>query len=282
MHCRSRPKVLYLACESLWTTRPLLGPRRARRPRPRLVPSLLQVLVCRILARQPERAVACSNTGKQGNLEKHEPGRGGTSCPREGEGLLAERAPDAIFNTGWNAMTPDDSWRGHHGQGWGGSRTLADILDLAKFNDRLQFIQDAVDAALIQQAAKELGIEVSRGRPSRRRMTSRPSAPAERGRHRAVADGETAHLDEWASMIEGWLLARRVRDAVTKKKNRAVPRPASSRLRPRRRLPLLAAEEEIARELRAQIADDEADFHALARKHSIETATRPWAATSAR
>src|SRR5207248_4911465 len=83
------------------------------------------------------------------------------------------------------------------------------------------------------------------------------------------------NFDDWGVMIEGQLLARRVREAVAKKK--IEPHFAQHRLDFDRATisRLLVADEELARELRAQIADDEADFHALARRYSIETATRP-------
>src|SRR5205823_3598431 len=70
-------------------------------------------------------------------------------------------------------------------------------------------------------------------------------------------------------------LARRVREAVTAKK--IEPYFAQHRLDFDRATisRLVVAQEEIARELRAQIADEDADFHALARRYSIETATRP-------
>src|SRR5439155_10506178 len=82
-------------------------------------------------------------------------------------------------------------------------------------------------------------------------------------------------FDEWGAMLEGQLLARRVRKAVTEKK--IGPYFAQHRLDFDRATisRLTVADEELARELRAQIADEDADFHALARKHSTETTTRP-------
>ena len=82
-------------------------------------------------------------------------------------------------------------------------------------------------------------------------------------------------FDEWGAMLEGGLLARRVRKAVTGKK--IEPYFAQHRLDFDRATisRLVVAQEGLARELRAQIVDEDAAFHALARRHSTEAATRP-------
>lgn len=154
--------------------------------------------------------------------------------------------------------------------------TLADVLTLAKFNERLQFVQDAVDAALVRQMAEELGIEVSEDELQQAADDFR----AERRLYDVAATEQwltekPLSFDAWGAMIEGQLLACRVRNAVTGKK--IEPYFVQHRLDFDRATisRLLVAEEELARELRAQIADEDADFHALARRHSTEAATRP-------
>jgi putative peptide maturation system protein len=153
---------------------------------------------------------------------------------------------------------------------------LEAVLRQAKFTGRLQFMHDAVDASLIRQAAAERGLEVSDEELQR-------AADDFRMRHE-LHDVEATeswlaanHLsyEAWEASLEEQALEHKLRDAMTAQKieqhfveNRLTFDTATISQ-------LIVKDEGVARELRAQIIEDGADFHALARQFSIDEATKP-------
>ena len=153
---------------------------------------------------------------------------------------------------------------------------LASVLRGAKLRGRLQLLHDAVDAALIRQAAARQGLEVT----DEELQQAADDFRLEHNLHDVEATENwlaANHLsyEDWEAAIEEQTLARKFRDALAGRKieqhfaeNRLSFDTATiSRL--------VVKDEGVARELRAQIVEDEADFHALARRFSIDEATRP-------
>lgn len=152
---------------------------------------------------------------------------------------------------------------------------LASVLRQAKFTGRLQFLHDAVDAALIRQAAAQQGLEVS----DEELQQAADDFRMEHSLHDVDATESwlaANHLsyESWEASLEEQFLARKLRDALTAQKieqhfaeNRLSFDTATISQ-------LVVKDEGVARELRAQIVEDEADFHALARQFSIDDATK--------
>jgi putative peptide maturation system protein len=153
--------------------------------------------------------------------------------------------------------------------------SLYDLLKLAKLEGKLQFIQDAVDVALIRKTAADLGITVSDEELQRAADDFRAS----RELHDTtvteawLADNHLSYVD-WESLLEQQILKSKLREALTNGKvdqhfaehGLSFDSAAISRL--------VAKTEDIAKELRAQLIEDGADFHALTRQHSIDEATK--------
>ncbi|MFN7926961.1 MAG: peptidylprolyl isomerase [Blastocatellia bacterium] len=154
--------------------------------------------------------------------------------------------------------------------------TLADVLRAAQFRGHLGFLQRIADAALIRQAAAQQGIEAT---------DEELQAAADQFRthhelHKAtelLAWLEQRHLSltAWETGLEEDLLAEKLRARLTEGKvemyfaqNRLSYDTATiSRL--------VVAQESLAKELRSQMVEEDADFYALARAHSLDAASRP-------
>ena len=153
--------------------------------------------------------------------------------------------------------------------------SLYDLLKVAKLEGKLQFIQDAVDVALIGKTAAERGIAVSDEELQRAADDFR----ATRELHDTaateawLAENHLSYVD-WESLLEQQILKSKLRQALTEGKvdqhfaeqGLSFDAAAISRL--------VAKTEDIAKELRAQLLEDGADFHALTRQHSIDEATK--------
>lgn len=152
---------------------------------------------------------------------------------------------------------------------------LESVLRKAKFTGQLQFLHDAVDAALIRQAAAQQSLEVS----DEELQQAADEFRLEHNLHDVEATESwlaANHLsyEAWEASLEEQSLARKLRDALTAQKieqhfaeNRLSFDTATISQ-------LVVKDEGVARELRAQIVEDEADFHGLARQFSIDNATK--------
>lgn len=154
--------------------------------------------------------------------------------------------------------------------------SLADVLRLAKFSGQLQFVQEAIDAALIRQAAAQQGVEVS----GEELQQAADDFRLARELHDAEATERwlAAHhltYEDWELMLEQEIITRKLRDKLTA--GRVEQRFAEQKLSfdSAAISRIIAPSEDLARELRSQIIDDDADFHALARQYSRDEATRP-------
>jgi parvulin-like peptidyl-prolyl isomerase len=153
--------------------------------------------------------------------------------------------------------------------------SLGSLLRQAKFAGRLEWVQAAVDAALVRQEAAERGITVS---------AEELQQAADRYRtERSLADSAATHawlaarhltVDDWVESLEEELLAAKVRVAVAG--GRVEQHFAQHLLTFEWAVisHILVEEEGLAWELMAQIEDDDADFYALARRYSRDAATR--------
>ena len=158
----------------------------------------------------------------------------------------------------------------------GESISLAETVRAAKCAGLLQFVERAVDAALVRQAAGRRGIEATDDELQQEADRFR----AERELFDAEATetwlaGSRLSFADWEAWLEERVTARKLREALTADKveeHFAVNRLSFDEADVSR---LVVADENVAQELRAQIVDDAADFHALARRHSTDAATRP-------
>lgn len=152
---------------------------------------------------------------------------------------------------------------------------LYDLLKIAKLQGRLQFIQDGIDAAIIGRTAAERGIAVS----DEELQKAADDFRATRELHDTasteawLAENHLSYVD-WESLLEQQILKSKLREALTQNKvdqhfaEQGLSFDAASISR------IVAKTEDVAKELRAQLIEDDADFHALARQHSIDQATK--------
>jgi len=154
--------------------------------------------------------------------------------------------------------------------------SLYDVLKLAKLSGTLKFVEDGVTAALIQEGARQRDIKVSddelqQAADNYRMLNDLHDAETTE----AWLQAQKLSYEDWESLLEAQVKEGKLREALTAgsveqrftEQRLTLDKAAISRL--------VLAEEGVARELRAQIIEDGADFHALAREHSIHADTRP-------
>jgi putative peptide maturation system protein len=155
--------------------------------------------------------------------------------------------------------------------------SLSEALRFASFHDRLHFLDAVTDAVLVRQAAGRREITVSDDELQQAADTFRHAQGLER--EQDTLDWLAArHLsaEAWEVLLEDEVRARKLRETLI---NDATVAQHFAQ----RRLSfdgivlshLVVGDEDLARELRAQIVDDGADFHALARHYSLDEASRP-------
>ena len=153
--------------------------------------------------------------------------------------------------------------------------SLFDLLLPAKGNGNLEFLQEAINAAIIRQEAARLAIEVSD-------QELQSAADEFRATHDLFDVASTAAwlaarrltFEDWEAFIEGIVLRQKLCDAITADKieqHFAVNKLAFDAAELSR---LVVPHEDIAKELLTQIIEEGADFHSMARAYSIDAATR--------
>ena len=153
--------------------------------------------------------------------------------------------------------------------------SLAEVLRLAKLTGELRFIRDALDAALIRQVARERRLEASDDELQQAADDFRIAHEL----HTAEATEnwlaeKYLTFEAWEALLERNLIRQKLREALTAGKveqhfveNRLSFDSASiSRI--------VVSDEGVARELRAQIVEEGADFHSLARSFSMDETTK--------
>jgi parvulin-like peptidyl-prolyl isomerase len=158
----------------------------------------------------------------------------------------------------------------------GESVSLLQVLRFAKTDNESRFIRNAADAVLIRQAAVAAGIkatdqEIQQAADAfrtKRDLCDRKKTNRWLARH-------YLSQAEWEGLLEDEIIRLKLLDVVTAGQvekffaERRLSFDAATISR------IVVKEEDVARELRAQIVEDDADFYTVARKHSIDSSTRP-------
>jgi parvulin-like peptidyl-prolyl isomerase len=154
--------------------------------------------------------------------------------------------------------------------------SLADLLRRARWRDQLAFVSEAVDAALIRQAMAERGLaatdEELQLAADEYRAARELYLGAELRRHLA---GLGLTIADWELMLEDEVLRRKQRAAVTENQIERYFAENKLAFDAATLSHLMTREQDVAREIRVQVVEEEADFHRLARRHSVDEATRP-------
>jgi putative peptide maturation system protein len=153
--------------------------------------------------------------------------------------------------------------------------SLYDVLKFAKLSGTLKFVEDGITAALIQQGARQRDIKVS----DEELQQAADNYRTQNDLHDAETteawlQAQKLSYEDWESLLESQVKQGKLREALTAgsveqrftEQRLTLDKAAISRL--------VLADEGVARELRAQIIEDGADFHALAREYSIHADTR--------
>lgn len=158
----------------------------------------------------------------------------------------------------------------------GASISLLELLRFAKWGNESRFIRNATDTMLIRQAAQEAGIAVNDEEVQRAADSFRTKRELydEKRTERWLTRNYLSHA-EWEALLEDETIRLKLRDLLTKGKvekyfaeqRLSFDAAAISRI--------VVKEENVAKELRAQIVEDDADFYSLARRYSVDSLTRP-------
>ena len=149
-------------------------------------------------------------------------------------------------------------------------------MRFAKWNSESRFIRNAVDAVLIRQAALEASIEVTDEEVQQAADSFRAKRDLydEKRTDRWLARHFLSHA-EWEATLEDEIIRLKLRDVVTTGRVEKYFAEHSLSFDTATISRIVVKEENVAKELRAQIVEDDADFYGLARKHSIDLLTRP-------
>ncbi len=153
--------------------------------------------------------------------------------------------------------------------------TLPEVLSAAQFRGQLGFLQSIADTALIRQAAAQQGIEVSDEELQAAADQFRTSHELHKAAEllKWLADRHLT-LGVWESLLEEEILTEKLREKLTKGKVELYFAQNKLNFDAAEIAWIFVKEETVARELRAQISEEEADFHKLARQHSIDAGNK--------
>ena len=158
----------------------------------------------------------------------------------------------------------------------GESVGLRQLLRFAKCGNESRFIRNAADTVLIRQAALEAGIDVTAEEVQCAADSFRTKRELydQTRTERWLARNYLSHA-EWNALLEDEVMRLKLRDILTKGKVEKYFAEQSLSFDGATISRIVVKEENVAKELRAQIVEDDADFHGLARKYSIDSLTRP-------
>lgn len=153
--------------------------------------------------------------------------------------------------------------------------SLFDLLRQAKFNDALHIFESAIDAELIRQAAEERGIEVT----DEELQEAADQFRLSRELHEVEAleawlDSHHLTLTDWETELERTILTSKVAEAIADGQIERYFAENKLRFDAAAISRIVLESEDVAKELRAQLIEEEADFHKLAREHSVDNETR--------
>ena len=153
--------------------------------------------------------------------------------------------------------------------------SLADMLRHAKLNERLQIFDDALAAALIRIECGKCGIEPTEEelQEAADRFRADRELYDEERTEQWLAQHHLSYSD-WENLLEADVLKNKLIKSLTD--GQIEQHFAENRLSfdSAKLSHLVVKDEEIARELRLQVTEEDADFHALARKYSIDGQTK--------
>ena len=149
--------------------------------------------------------------------------------------------------------------------------TLPEVLSAAQFRGQLGFLQSIADTALTRQAAAQQGVEVA----DEELQAAADQFRTKHELHKAAdllrwLAARHLTITTWESCLEEELLTLKLREKLTADKVELYFAQNKLNFDAAEISWIFAKEETLARELRAQIMEEDADFHALARQHSID------------
>lgn len=154
--------------------------------------------------------------------------------------------------------------------------SLRDALKGALWRGGLGFLQGAADAALIRQAAEQRGIAVSDDELQDAADAFQDEQELyEPEALEAWLASRSLTLDDWGALLEQDMLARKLRDSLAEGKVEQYFAENILSFEHATISQIVVDDMDVAEELRAQVVEDGADLHALAREYSIDESTRP-------
>src|SRR5436189_5757990 len=156
------------------------------------------------------------------------------------------------------------------------SVSLQQLLRFAKWSSESRFIRNAVDTMLIRQAALEATIEVTDEEVQQGADSFRAKRDLydEKRTNRWLARHFLSQA-EWEATLEDEIMRLKLRDFLTAGRVERYFAEHSLSFDTATISRIVVKDENVAKELRAQIVEDDADFYALARKYWIDLLTRP-------
>ena len=153
---------------------------------------------------------------------------------------------------------------------------MQQLLRFAKWSNESRFIRNAVDAVLIRQAALEASIEVTDEEVQQAADSFRTKRDLydEKRTDRWLARHSLSKA-EWEATLEDEIIRLKLRDVLTTGSIERYFAEQSLSFDTATISRIVVKDENVAKELRAQIVEDDADFYCLARKHSVDLSTRP-------
>ena len=154
--------------------------------------------------------------------------------------------------------------------------SLADVLAYAKLGERLEAFTLAQEAELVRQAAAQRDLTVT----DEELQAAADQFRATRELHdaeRTTLWFQQNHLSfaEWEVWLESEILRRKLAEGLAAAQTEQYFAANRLNFETAELSQLMVKEEDVARELRLQITEEGADFHALARQYSTDDKTRP-------
>lgn len=153
---------------------------------------------------------------------------------------------------------------------------LAEVMRVAKWRGETTFVTQAVDYALCRAHAESNSLEITDDELQEAADNFRATRDLETGASLlAWLKERRLSVEDWEELLEADLIRSKVRDAVTDAEVQQVFAEHKSDFDSAETSWMIVANEDICRELRAQIQDEGADFYTLARQFSTHRTSRP-------
>jgi len=158
----------------------------------------------------------------------------------------------------------------------GESVSLRQLMRFAKWGNESRFIKNACDVVLVRQAALVARLEVTDEEVQRAAddFRSKRDLYDEKRTDSWLARNYLSNA-EWEASLEDQIIRLKLRDHLMSARVEKYFAEQSLSFDTATISRIVVKEENVAKELRAQIVEDDADFYSVARKHSIDLLTRP-------